>query len=104
MTAAELLSFRRRMGWSRQALGEALGISPSRIRDFEVGHSRGRNPQPAPIPKVVDLACRYLGGERAPKTDAEWLALWDDTANLPADRPQLPGAAGRRESFYEDCG
>ncbi|HZU89688.1 MAG TPA: helix-turn-helix transcriptional regulator, partial [Stellaceae bacterium] len=68
MTGEELIQFRARMGWGRAELARRLEISPSRLADFERGCSRGKNSRPAQIPKVVELACRWLaeheGGQR----------------------------------------
>jgi transcriptional regulator with XRE-family HTH domain len=104
MAPHELIAFRKRMGWDRAELARQLGISPSRIADYEGGHTRGRNPQPAPIPKVVELACRFLGGEQAPLSDAEWLARWRDVSGLPDRRSEagLAPADDSREAIYDD--
>jgi transcriptional regulator with XRE-family HTH domain len=81
MTPQELIALRTRLGWDRSKLARRLGISPSRLADFERGCSRGKHSQPAPIPKAVELACRWIGehegGER-PMTAAERAALWRD--------------------------
>ena len=75
------------MGWDRAALARRLEISASRLADYELGHTRGKNPQPAPIPKLVELACAWLGeheGNNRPLTPAERAALWRDfIANVP---------------------
>jgi transcriptional regulator with XRE-family HTH domain len=95
MSPDELIAFRNRRGWSRAELARQLDISPSRIADYEKGSTRGRNPAAAPIPKLVDLACRFLGGERAPSADAERLGDMPDRLS-PAERSlalaQLAGA------------
>src|SRR5258707_66747 len=59
MTPQDLIAFRTRMGWNRAELARRLDISPSRLTDYELGHSRGRRPQPAPIPRLVELACHW---------------------------------------------
>jgi hypothetical protein len=59
MVAADLLAYRKRFKLSRQRLGELLGISPSRLADYERGITRGRN-TPAPIPRMVQLALEAL--------------------------------------------
>jgi|SRR6516162_4632835 transcriptional regulator with XRE-family HTH domain len=82
MSPHELTAFRRRMGWSRDALARQLDISASRLADFEKGSSRGRNAQPAPIPKMLEFACRWLEHRQAnqhpPLTPAERAAAWAD--------------------------
>jgi transcriptional regulator with XRE-family HTH domain len=87
MTPQDLIAFRTRMGWNRTELARRLEISPSRLADFELGCTRGRNPQPAPIPRLVELACAWLGeheGENRPLTPAERAGLWRDfIAKLP---------------------
>jgi transcriptional regulator with XRE-family HTH domain len=75
MTPSELQDFRARMGWSQAALARQLGISPSRIVDYERGSTRGKSERPAPIPHVVELAVRYLGGEQASLSTEERDAL-----------------------------
>jgi len=86
MTPQELIAFRARLGWGRAKLARRLGISPSRLADFERGCSHGRHSRPAPIPTVVELACRWLdeheGGQR-PLTPAERAGLWRDDARWP---------------------
>ena len=81
MTAEELIALRTRLGWDRTKLARRLGISPSRLADFERGRSRGKQSRPAPIPKLVELACGWLseheGGSR-PLIPAERAALWRD--------------------------
>jgi transcriptional regulator with XRE-family HTH domain len=86
MTPPELKALRASLGWDRAKLARRLGISSSRLADFESGRSRGKNSQPAPIPLVVELACRWIeeheGGQR-PLTPAERAALWRDDALWP---------------------
>jgi hypothetical protein len=79
MTPQELIELRVRLGWNRTRFARRLAISPSRLADFERGYSRGKNSRPAPIPQVVELACRWLGeheGKQRPLTPAERAALW----------------------------
>ena len=87
MTPQDLIAFRARMGWNRTELARRLEISPSRLTDYELGHTRGNKPQPAPIPKVVELACAWLGeheGQEHTVTPAERVAMWRDfLATLP---------------------
>jgi|SRR5271166_1256938 len=87
MTPQELIAFRTRMGWNRTELARRLEISASGLADYELGHSRGKNRQPAPIPRLVELACAWLGEHEDKKqvlTPAERAALWRDFgANLP---------------------
>jgi len=101
MTPHELQSFRARMGWDQVELGRRLGLSSSRIRDYERGSTRGKDGRPAPIPRVVELAIRYLGGERAPLPAEERIALLRDIAHLPRRKAPLPDEALRREAFYD---
>jgi transcriptional regulator with XRE-family HTH domain len=61
MTPQDLIAFRARKGWDRTELARRLEISTSRLADYELGHTRGKNPQTAPIPRVVELACAWLG-------------------------------------------
>ena len=77
MTPQELTAIRTRMGWSQAELGRRLELSPSRLADYEVGFTRGRERRPAPIPKVVELACAWLEEHegRKPLSDTEWFAL-----------------------------
>ena len=86
MTPQELKVLRARLGWDRTKLARRLGISPSRLADFERGRSRGKNSRPAPIPLVVELACRWVdeheGGQRR-LIPAERAALWRDDSLWP---------------------
>jgi predicted transcriptional regulator len=59
MTGPDFLAWRRRLGLSRKGAAEALGMSLSQIVDYEAGHKRGTD-RPAPIPRVVVLACQAL--------------------------------------------
>jgi transcriptional regulator with XRE-family HTH domain len=87
MTPQDLIAFRDRMGWDRTELARRLEISVSRLADYELGHTRGRNQQAAPIPRLVELACAWLGeheGKSRALTPAERAALWRDfVAKLP---------------------
>lgn len=56
MTPADFLAWRKRLGFSRAAAASALGLSESRLIDYERGRTRGRETE-APIPRVVELAC-----------------------------------------------
>ena len=79
MTPQDLIAFRARMGWDRTELARRLEISTSRLADYELGHTRGKNPQTAPIPRLVELACAWLGeheGKNRVLTPAERAALW----------------------------
>jgi len=66
MTAEELRAVRKRLGWSKREMARRLGISVSRLTDYEAGETRGPQARAALIPKVVELAIRYLAGEREP--------------------------------------
>jgi transcriptional regulator with XRE-family HTH domain len=59
MTGAEMREFREKLGWSQQRLATALGMSVSRIVDYERGTTRGVG-KPVTIPRVVELACEML--------------------------------------------
>ena len=87
MTPEDLIAFRARTGWDRAELARRLEISVSRLADYELGHTRGKNPQKAPIPRLVELACAWLGEhERKNRvlTPAKRAALWRDfVAKLP---------------------
>jgi transcriptional regulator with XRE-family HTH domain len=87
MTPQDLIAFRARMGWDRAELARRLEISVSRLADYELGHTRGKNPQTAPIPRLVELACAWLAeheGKNRVLTPAERAALWRDfVAKLP---------------------
>ena len=66
MTPEELVEFRDRMGWTQSELARQLEMSLSRIQDYEIGWTRSRTPRPAPIPKVVVLALRWLQEHHRP--------------------------------------
>jgi transcriptional regulator with XRE-family HTH domain len=101
MRRQDLIAFRARMVWDRAELARRLKISASRLADFELGHTRGKNPQPAPIPRLVELACAWLGeheGKNRMLTPAERAALWRDTSYLPAIDAVVDDS---REALYE---
>ncbi len=101
MTPQDLIVFRTRMGWNRTELARRLEISASRLADYELGRTRGKNPQPAPIPRLVELACAWLGEherKNRPLTPAERAALWRDTSYLPAIDAVVDDS---REALYE---
>jgi len=61
MTDEDMRRLRAELGgWSQQRLASALGMSLSRIADYERGVTRGANPRPVAIPQVVELACEAL--------------------------------------------
>lgn len=60
MTAAELTALRKRLGWSKVEMARRLDISVSRLRDYEAGKTRGPQKRSAEIPRVVELAIKYL--------------------------------------------
>lgn len=102
MTPRELIAFRAHMGWDRTELARRLEISVSRLTDYELGHTRGKDPQPAPIPRLVELACAWLR-EREERqqalTPAERAALWREfVANLP---PVDHAIDDSRDALYE---
>jgi transcriptional regulator with XRE-family HTH domain len=102
MTPQELISFRARMGWDRAELARQLQISTSRLADYELGHTRGKNPKRAPIPRLVELACAWLGEHEGTKrrlTPAERATLWRDyLAQLPRVDHVIDDS---REAMYE---
>jgi transcriptional regulator with XRE-family HTH domain len=55
MTHTELAALRERLGMTRREMAVELGISQSRLLDYEIGYTRGRG-TPAPIPKSIVLA------------------------------------------------
>ena len=94
------------MGWGRAELARRLEISASRLADYELGHTRGKNPQPAPIPKLVELACAWVDEDEPknrPLTPAARAALWRDfVAKLPPVDHVIDDS---REALYEPpCG
>ncbi len=52
MTAAALLRFQKRQGWTQAQLASALGIAPRTVRRYLAGEW--------PIPKLVELAVQGL--------------------------------------------
>jgi transcriptional regulator with XRE-family HTH domain len=61
MTGEDMRRLRGELGgWSQQRLASALGMSLSRIADYERGVTRGVNSRPVAIPQVVELACEAL--------------------------------------------
>src|SRR5215472_8084533 len=90
MTPQEFLAFRQRLGWSLKTLGGHLGMHPSRLADFESGHTRGKDRKSVRIPRVVELACRWLEHEeeqKRPLSPAERAALWADDQAWPLASP-----------------
>lgn len=59
MTGAEFTAWRQRLGLYRTDAAQLLDVSVSRLLDYERGSTRGSG-RPAPIPRVVELACKYL--------------------------------------------
>ena len=59
LTPDQFRSWRKRLRLTQVTAAEALGISPSQIFDYERGVKRGTD-RPAPIPRVVELACAEL--------------------------------------------
>lgn len=105
MTPQELIEFRQRMGWDRGRLARELEISLSRIADYENGSTRGHRARPAPIPKVVELALRFLEHRWCPLSPEEKAALWRDVSKVPkTDGPPLTDDALRRGNLYDDRG
>ena len=99
MTPQELIAFRKHLGWSLATLSRHIGITPSRLADYETGHTRGKVRKPAPIPLVVELACKWLEHEHRPLTPAERAARWRDVL---AGMPRVDHVIDdRREAIYE---
>jgi len=102
MTPQDLIAFRTRMGWNRAELARRLEISASRLADYELGHTRGKKQQKAPIPRLVELACAWLAeheGKNRLLTPAERAALWRDfLATLPRVDHIIDDG---REALYE---
>jgi transcriptional regulator with XRE-family HTH domain len=72
MKSAYLRAWRAYQGWTQQQLADALGISVSRIIDYERGTTRGRE-TPAKIPRYIALALVAL--ERMTEEERRrWLA------------------------------
>jgi predicted transcriptional regulator len=59
MTPDQFRAWREQLGLSKASAARALGISPSRLYDYEAGMKRGTD-RPAPVPRVVELACLAL--------------------------------------------
>jgi len=106
MTPQGLKDFRARMGWSRAELAQQLGLSPSRLADYEFGATRTNPPRPAPIPKFVELACRWFAEHVQPRplTREEKIALWRYDSQLVSLHPGQPLADEMmtREGIYGD--
>ena len=99
MTPQELIVFRKQLGWSLATLSRHIGITASRLADYETGHTRGKNKKPAPIPRVVELACKWLEHEHRPLTPAERAARWRDFL---AGMPRVDHVIDdHREAIYE---
>ena len=98
MTPQEFIAFRKQLGWSLATLSRQIGITPSRLADYETGHTRGKNKKPAPIPRVVELACKWLEYEHRRLTPAERAARWRDNSRWPLVDHVIDD---RREALYE---
>ena len=65
MTGEEMRRLRADLGgWSQQRLANELGMSLSRIADYERGYTRGANGRPVVIPRHIELACEALQARR----------------------------------------
>lgn len=105
MTPPKLIEFRQRKGWDRGRLARELEISLSRIADYENDSTRAHRARPAPIPKVVELALRFLGHQLRPLSPEEKAALWRDVSKIPkTGGPPLTDDALRRGTLYDDRG
>jgi transcriptional regulator with XRE-family HTH domain len=65
MTPQEFREWRRRMGWSLATLARYLGMTSSRLACYESGFTRGKDRRPAPIPRHIELALKWLEHEAA---------------------------------------
>ena len=63
MTHTELAALRERLGMTRREMATELGISSSRLLDFEIGYTRGRGTA-APIPKAIVMALELMQRNR----------------------------------------
>ena len=52
MEREELKAWRARLGLSQKAAAKALGVHWRSIQEYEAGN--------LPVPKLVELACKYL--------------------------------------------
>ena len=98
MTPQDMIQLRARLGWSRDELARRLELSPSRLADYEAGQTRTKPPRPAPIPKTVELALRWLEEHSRPLTVEEKIAVLRDTRHLP--RHEGPRLDVSRAAFY----
>ena len=57
MKPEDFKAWRLRRGISREQAALELGLSPSCVKQYELGHKRG---SPIRIPKLVGLACGAL--------------------------------------------
>lgn len=63
MTPDQFREWRQQLGLGQAAAARALGLSRSRVIDYERGIKRGTD-RPASIPRTVELACMALAQER----------------------------------------
>lgn len=59
MTAQEFKLWRDRLGWTQRRAADALGLSLSTVKNYELGRRRGEE-EPSAVPRVVELACRFI--------------------------------------------
>ena len=100
MTPQDIIALRTRLGWSRNQLARRFEISPSRLIDYETGRTRGNPPRPAPIPKVVELACKWFEEHERPLTPEERAERWSDSRFWP--QYSGPPIDDRREAIYKE--
>jgi hypothetical protein len=102
MTPQELKDFRARMGWTREerAPPRTEPIASGRLRVWADAYPA---PQPAPIPKVVEIACRWFAEHAQPRplSREEKIALWRDDSQWVNPHPGPP-ADSSREAIYGD--
>ena len=83
MTPAEFRAWRAARLWTQAEAAEALDMSISQIADYESGRKRGTD-RAAPVPRVVELACKALARQ-------DWLRAYAERED--AD-DKLASAAG----------
>jgi hypothetical protein len=99
MTPQEFIAFRKQLGWSLATLSRHIGITSSRLPDYETRYTRGKEKKPAPIPRVVELAFKWLEHEHRLLTPAERAAR---LRNFLAGMPRVDHVIDdRREAIYE---
>lgn len=60
MTNEEFYDWRISLGWSRARVAKELGISPATVQLYERGARFDRDMDQVPVPRAIELACRYI--------------------------------------------